>query len=292
MKKFVGLIVLFLIVKSFAGDNPFADKHSLEIDISYLPATDFETKTLNFEIFNILGKRWGYKWTQTFNFNYRNTGNSEYFPVDLYKIKYSLSGETDKKWLKFNFNSYSDVPFYSIDTVNLGFNGGWTFWQKGNHSLIFGLFYESLSSFLGGLPLPILYYKYKSKNVYLLFPFVLHYQINSKNSFLITYFPVRNIKMSYIYHPVRPFVISFEVEIKLHTYYLAHRKNKDELLFYETKTIGIRPDFYMNHHFKLSGFIGYSFNGKYYKGEKYDEFLDLEKIKNSIFVNFGGKYYF
>jgi hypothetical protein len=158
--------------------------------------------------------------------------------------------------------------------------------------LIFGLFYESLSSFLGGFPLPVVYYKYKSKNVYLLFPFVFHYQFNNKNSFLITYFPVRNLKISYIYNPFRPFLVSFEGEIKLNTYYLAHRKNKDELLFYETKTIGIKPTFYMNHHFRLSGFIGYSFNGKYYKGEQYDQFLDLEKFKNSVVVNFGGKYYF
>ena len=290
MKKITLFIILFITLKTFA--NPFADKNSVQIKLSYLPSLNFETKTIDFEISNIIGKKWGYKWKHTFYFDYRNTGNTDYFPVDLYKIKYTVSGETEKKWLKFYLNSYTDVPFYSKDTLNLGFNGGWTFWEKGKHSLIFGLFYESISSFLGGFPLPVVYYKYKSKNIYLLFPFVLHYQINKKNSFLITYFPVRNLKVSYIYHPLRPLILSFEGKIKLYTYYLAHRDNKDELLFYEMKTVGIRPTFYLNHSFGITGFIGYSFNGKYYKGEQYDQFLNLKKIKDSIFINFGGMYYF
>jgi hypothetical protein len=291
LKKIVFFLNLILFIKSFAA-NPFADKHSLETDISYLPSTNFKTKTLNFEILSILGRKWEYKWTQTFSFNYRNTTDSKYFPVDLYQIRYSLSGENEKNWLKFNVNTNSDIPFYSIDTINFGFNGGWTFWQKRNHSLIFGLFYRFISPFLGGLPIPFVYYKYQSKNVYLLFPFVFRYQINKTNSFLLTYFPVRNIKISYKYSPIRPFVISFEGEIKLYTYYLAHRKNKDELLFYERKIIGIRPSFFISRKFMLSGFVGYSFNGKYYKGESYDNFLDLEKVNNSIFVKIGGKYYF
>ncbi len=280
------MILLVFSFKSFGNSN------SLELNLSYLPSDNLETKTVNFEVFNLIGKKWGYNWSHKFSFDYRNTGNSEYFPVDLYKVSYSISGETEKKWLKFGLNSFSDVPFYSLDTVNLIFNGGWTFWEKGNHSLIFGLFYESLSSFLGGFPLPVVYYKYRSKNVYLLFPFIFHYNLNEKNSFLITYFPVRNIKVSYIFHPIRPFVVSFEGEIKLHIYYLAHRKNKDELFFYETKRLGVRPTFYMNHHFRISGFLGYSFNGKYYKGEQYDQFLNLEKVKNSVVITFGGKYFF
>lgn len=200
-----------------------------------------------------------------------NTHSSGYFPSQLYKTGFTITAENKATRLAVNLNSNSDEPFYSPSETDLGFNFSRTFSERGAHAWLFGLIYSTRRSYARSLPLPFITYRYASKDLFLLFPFMLRWQASAEISFTASYQPVKYYRLSANWRPAPFFNATLEGGTTLEQFLLAGRPVKGEALYHETSFLLLKPEFYLSRRLRLGAELGWQFSGAYYTGRAYDD---------------------
>jgi hypothetical protein len=265
-------------------------KNNATLSYEYLSANDFESSRYSFSTKSPIGKIDDYMLSVNLKTGYINTSSDSYFPDNLYEAGATLEARDKKRHIRLSANSNSDKPFDSMHEVILGLNGTYKVKLTEASLLHIGLNYSTHRQYLENIPLPVLMYEYKSKDLYarMGIPFIfLKWSLNEKASLDLSVFPIINGKFTLSYKVSGTFTVAAEGKTGKKTYLMSERDDKDEQLSLESKKIGIRISKSFMKNLSLFGYIGYSFDGSYYRGKKYFDKDDEVDISDSLIMSTG-----
>ena len=201
-----------------------------------------------------------------------------YFPQELFKTSLNLSGEDRRTRAAVTLNSNSDRPFNSASETDLGFNFTRTFSERGAHAWFAGLSYSSRRSFMRGLPMPFIGYRYVTKDLFFVFPFLIRWQALKTVALSASYQPVKYFRTALAWTPPGPFSAELEGGAALEHFLLAGREDKSVSLYNETRFIGLKPALLLSKQIKACATIGWRFPGRYYTGSSYDDYRAVTRL--------------
>ena len=215
-----------------------------------------------------------------------------YFPGELYRVGLRLTAEKTDTRLALTLNSNSDRPFNSPSETDLGFNFPALLSENNGSAWLWGLNYSTRRSFARGLPLPFITYRYTSKNLTLLLPFMLRWQASRTLSVSASYQPVKYFKAGLNWRPLPFFRAELEGGIALEQYLPAGRSDKSQALFYEASYISLKPSIALSRGFELTQSVGWQFRGLYYTGARYDDYKAKTRLRGGPTLGLAAKYSF
>ena len=215
-----------------------------------------------------------------------------YFPGELYRVGLRLTAEKTDTRLALTLNSNSDRPFDSPSETDLGFNFSALLSESNGSAWLWGLNYSTRRSFARGLPLPFITYRYTSKNLTLLLPFMLRWQASNTLSVSASYQPVKYFKAGLNWRPLPFFRAELEGGIALEQYLPAGRSDKSQALFYEASYISLKPSIALSRRFELTQSVGWQCRGLYYTGARYDDYKAKTRLRGGPTLGLSAKYNF
>ena len=215
-----------------------------------------------------------------------------YFPGELYRVGLRLTAEKADTRLALTLNSNSDRPFNSPSETDLGFNFSALLSENNGSAWLWGLNYSTRRSFARGLPLPFITYRYTSKNLTLLLPFMLRWQASNTLSVTASYQPVKYFKAGLNWRPLPFFRAELEGGIALEQYLPAGRSDKSQALFHEASYISLKPSIALSRSFELTQSVGWQFRGLYYTGARYDDYKAKTRLRGGPTLGLAAKYSF
>ena len=215
-----------------------------------------------------------------------------YFPGELYKAGFGLTAENKKIRLAVNLNSNSDRPFNSPSETDLGFTFSKTFAESKGSAWLWGLNYSTRRSFMRGMPIPFITYRYTSRNFMFALPFLARWQASSTLALSASYQPVKYFKAGLNWRPLPFFRADLEGGIALEQFLPAGRSDKSQALFYEASYVSLKPSLAFSRGFELTPALGWQFSGLYYTGARYDDYKAKTRLRGGPALGLAAKYNF
>lgn len=294
-------IFLFLLLSSCMVLNAYAQKSSqwlqkdTSFSVTYQPSDNFESTAYRLEYPHQLGSYGGFSISGNFTALYRHTNGESGFPRDLFGAGYALTmNQKDVRFL-IRARSHSDRPFNSFDEIEFDLTGLRRFYTKETSSWFAGLTFHSRRSFLRHIPLVALLYEYRREPWYILagIPIAdIRLDLEDDLRFALSYRPVINVSASLEHDISEALTVSAEYTIKQETFLLADRENSDETLFLEQMSAGFRISRAITPAMGIDAYIGYSFAGSLYSGEKFSDRDNRENIDDSVLFSLGVRHAF
>jgi len=239
-----------------------------------------------------LGKAAGVALRATADLAHIRSLGGGYFPGELYRAAFGLSAEKGRTRLAVNLNSNSDRPFNSPSETDLGFTFTHDLPDGGRSTWLLGVNYSTRRSFLRGVPLPFLGYRYATKDLTLVLPFLVRWQATRRLAFSASYQPVKYFKAGLNWRPRPYFRADLEGGLALEQFLPAGRSDKSEELFYQTAYLTLKPVVSLSSKFEVTPALGWQFSGLYYRGARYDEFKDKVRLRGGPTCGLSAKYAF
>lgn len=215
-----------------------------------------------------------------------------YFPGELYRAAFGLAVEKGGTRLALNLNSNSDRPFNSPKETDFGFTLSHDLPDGGHSTWLVGLNYSTRRSFLRGIPMPFLGYRYVTKNLTLMLPFMVRWQASREFALSASYQPVKSFKAGLSWRP-RPFLrADLEGGVTLEQFLPSGRNDKSEELFYQTAYISLKPALSFSRRFEVTPALGWQFGGLYYQGASYDEYRNKVRLRGGPTCGLSARYTF
>ncbi|HBE88028.1 MAG TPA: hypothetical protein DDW67_02680, partial [Elusimicrobia bacterium] len=219
-----------------------------------------------------LGKAGAYAFSLSGGLEHMNTSGRGYFPGELYKASLGLSARNGGVSFSLGARSDSDRPYNSSSETDLGFNFTRELGKNGSRGVwLAGLNYSSRRSFLRGLPVPFVSYRYISEKWTVFVPFMVQWRPGGDMSYSFRWRPVRYFSLAAAWRPPGPFGAELEGGIGLEQFLLAGRPDTGDSLYLETPFIAFKPSMRLPGRFTLTAEAGWHFDGRYYTGRKYDD---------------------
>ncbi|HNW43697.1 MAG TPA: hypothetical protein PKI19_04280 [Elusimicrobiales bacterium] len=278
MKIILAAVLIFLLPAAAAAQSgpaaagrPPKPRASVSTSYSYISAQDLPARRAALRGETALGSAAGLELRAGGELASLRTGDGGYFPRALYKAALNLTAEDKDTRLAVQLNSNSDHPFHSAAETDLGFNFARTFSERGAHAWLFGLNYSTRRTFARALPLPFITYRYVTKDLYFLFPFLARWQASREISISASYQPVKYFRLGGAWRPVPFFNLTLEGGTGLEQYLPAGRPRKGEALYYETSSVSLKPELSLSRRLRLGAELGWQFSGVYFTGKAYDD---------------------
>lgn len=207
------------------------------------------------------------------NLTHIQSSASGYFPGEIYRTGLNLNASDHGLRLAAILNSDSDKPYHSAKETDLGFNIMKELPEPGTRGVwMLGLNYSTRRSFLRGIPIPYISYKYASENLMIALPFILRWQAGKELAFSAMWQPVKYYKLGVNWRPNKVFSADLEGGTSLEQYLVARRTDKGDSLYLETSYLTLKPALKLSRHLELGASLGWQFSGRYYTGRRYDEY--------------------
>ena len=214
------------------------------------------------------------------------------FPGELYRVGLKLTAEKGETRLALNLNSNSDRPFHSPSETDLGLNFMALLSENNGSAWLWGLNYSTRRSFLRGMPLPFITYRYTSRNLMVALPFIIRWQAGRTLALSASYVPVKYFKAGLSWRP-RPFLrAELEGGTALEQFLPAGRSDKGRALFYEASYLSLKPSLAFSRNFEITPALGWQFGGLYYTGGRYDEYIGKTRLRGGPSFGLSTKYSF
>jgi len=298
-KCFIAVLLYSLSAHALQAQSPSArdererPRSSTAIDISseYLPCDSFCSSTYMLDIRDTRRLTGDIGLMNTLHGEYRKTEHDELFPQDLYRLRYMFRFDLQPFRFGAGISSSSDELFASNDEIEYMAHAELKVYESVRSSLFIGLLYSSKQIFYRDyyLPFPFFTYIYRDRTLFLSIgiPFMVRWMMAERAFFHFTYFPVYNISSDIGYRFFGLLSTSINMNWRQDKYLLADRENKDEKLFYDRKTVGLKVKPSIGRHFGVFFLCGYQFDGSYYYGEQFSDREKEKRIQSSPVVQFG-----
>ncbi len=219
-----------------------------------------------------LGKSGGYTFHLSGGLEHINTSGAGYFPGELYKASLGLSAVNGGVSFSLGARSDSDRPYNSSSETDLGFNFTKELGANGARGVwLAGLNYSSRRSFLRGLPIPFLSYRYISDKWTFFAPFMVQWRPGGDMHYSFRWKPVRHFSLAAAWRPPGIFGAELEGGVGLEQFLLADRPDTGDSLYLETPYLVLRPSARLPGRFTLTAEAGWHFDGRYYTGRDYND---------------------
>lgn len=220
-----------------------------------------------------LGRPGDYAFHLSGGLEHIHTSGRGRFPRELYKASLGLSAVNGGASFSVGARSDSDRPYNSSSETDLGFNftkelgaggarGGW----------LAGLNYSSRRSFLRGVPIPFVSYRYISDKWTFFAPFMVQWRPGGDMAYSFRWRPVKYFSLAAAWRPPGPFGAELEGGVGLEQFLLADRPDTGDALYLETPYLVFRPSIRLPGRFTLTAEGGWHFDGRHYTGRKYDDY--------------------
>ena len=239
-----------------------------------------------------LGKAAGFALRASADLAHIRSLGGGYFPGELYRAAFGLSAENNGTRLAVNLHSNSDRPFNSPAETDLGFTLTHDLPDGGRSTWLLGLNYSTRRSFLRGVPLPFVGYRYVTKELTLMLPFLVRWQATRELALSASYQPVKYFRAGLNWRPLPYFRADLEGGLTLEQFLPAGRRDKSEELFYQTAYISLKPALSFSRRFEVTPALGWQFSGLYYRGARYDEFKDKVRLRGGPTCGLSARYAF
>lgn len=221
----------------------------------------------------MLGDAGVFKLNLNANLTHMQSSASGYFPGEIYRTGLNLNANDHGLRLTASLNSDSDKPYHSAKETDLGFNIMKELPEPGTRGVwMLGLNYSTRRSFLRGIPIPYVTYKYAGENLMIALPFMLRWQADKQLAFTASWQPVKYYKLGVNWRPNKVFSADLEGGTSLEQYLVARRTDKGDSLYLETSYLTLKPVFKLSRRLELGASLGWEFSGRYYTGRRYDEY--------------------
>jgi len=221
----------------------------------------------------MLGQAGIFKLNLNGNLTHIQSSASGYFPGEIYRTTLNLNANTQDLHLTAILNSDSDKPYHSAKETDLGFNIMKDLPEPGTRGVwMMGLNYSTRRSFLRGMPIPYISYRYASDNLMVALPFILRWQARKELAFSAMWQPVKYYKLGVNWRPSKVFSADLEGGTSLEQYLVARRTDKGDALYLETTCITLKPAWKLSRRLELGASLGWQFSGRYYTGRSYDDY--------------------
>jgi hypothetical protein len=290
MKKL--LLLLVFPACAAAQGRPPAPTASLGFNFSYATPDGLISRRAGLSADTALGELSGMKVRLAAEGTHLRSLGPDHFPEELYKAELRLSAEDKKNRLNLNLGSNSDRPFHSPSETDLGFNFSRTFSEKGPHAWLWGLNYSTRRTFLRGMPMPFLGYRYTTDTLTIVAPFMARWQAFKTVSFSASYLPVRNFRLAANWRPRPYFSAELEAGTALEQFLPARRADKGEAFFYETSYLTLKPSLSVSRRLRLTPVLGWQLRGLYYEGSSYDKHHGKKQVGAGPSLGLNVKYDF
>jgi len=241
------------------------------IDLAFevLPADNFDSllsrATGNFG----LGKLGAYRLSGDFELAHRATTGSGLFPEDLYRLGLKL-GAGNRLWrFSLGLASESDEPFDSSDEISLQASASREVARWERSSLHLGLFYTTRFDY----PLPTLVYTFADRDLFFMVGLPVasvSWRIDERTTLKGSYVPVRRAKIALERTLSPTWSMALEWAIDEESYLVAGRRDKDDSLVLETRTVKVRAEKRIAL-LTLSAYGGFSFDGSFFREEGFGD---------------------
>ena len=279
MSRAAAALLFLLPAAAWAGaGTPPKPPGALDAVFSYCSPEGFISRRTELRGTSALGRAGGMAFRTETSLTHIRTIENGYFPPELYKTALLLTAEDRTTRLSVNLNSDSDKPFYSPAETDLGFNFSRTFSEHGAHAWIFVLNYSTRRTFARSVPLPFITYRYASKDLFFLFPFLARWQASRNLSFSASYHPVKYYKLSAHWRRSPEFSVVLEGGAGLEQFLPAGRPQKGSALYYETSFVSLKPELVLAERLRLGAALGWQFRGMYYTGRTYNDYQAKTRI--------------
>jgi len=215
-----------------------------------------------------------------------------YFPGELYRTGLKLTAERGETRLAVNLNSNSDRPFHSPSETDLGFNFSALLSENNGSAWLWGLNYSTRRSFLRGMPLPFITYRYTSRNLMIALPFLVRWQASRTLAVSASYLPVKSFKAGLSWRPLPFFRAELEGGTALEQFLPAGRSDKSQALFYQASYVSLKPSISFSRNLEITPGLGWQFSGLYYTGARYDEYKAKTRLRGGPSFGLSTKYSF
>lgn len=293
MKKLILLTLLLGPLPAAAqGGRPPAPAASLTANFNYATPDGLISRRSGLLGEAALGELAGLKLRLAAEGAHLRSLGPDHFPEELYKTDLRLSAEDKKTRLALHLTSNSDRPFHSPSETDLGLNFSRTFSEKGPHAWLWGLNYSTRRTFLRGMPMPFIGYRYTTDTLTIVAPFMARWQATKTVSFSASYLPVRNFRLAANWRPRPYFSAELEGGSVLEQFLLAGRADKGEAFFYEAQYITLKPSLSLSRHLQVTPSLGWQLKGVYYDGSSYDTHHGKKQVGGGPSLGLGVKYNF
>jgi len=273
-----------------AASRPARPKSALGASFFYSAPDGLISRRSGLAFETALGSAAGFSLRGTAGLSYlRNTAGG-YFPGELYKAAFGLTGERGGTRLALNLNSNSDRPYYSPAETDLGFNYTSTFSENNGSAWLWGLNYSTRRSFARGMPLPFISYSYTSEKFMFVLPFMARWQASRTLALSASYQPVKYFKVGLNWRPLPFFRAELEGGTALEQFLPARRKDKSQALFYEISYISLKPSLALSRRLELTPGLGWQFSGLYYMGARYDDYNAKVRLRGGPVIGLSARY--
>jgi hypothetical protein len=220
-----------------------------------------------------LGGAGGYSFSLSGGLEHIDTSGHGYFPGELYKASLGLSAVNGGIIFSLGARSDSDRPYNSSSETDLGFNFTKELGANGARGVwLAGLNYSSRRSFMRGLPIPFVSYRYISDKWTFFAPFMAQWRPGGDMSYSFRWRPVKYFSLAAAWRPPGPFGAELEGGVGLEQFLLADRPDTGDSLYLETPYLVFRPAMRLPGRCALTAEAGWHFDGRYYTGRKYDDY--------------------
>lgn len=213
---------------------------------------------------------------------------SGYFPGELYRMAFGLTAEKRRTRLALSLNSNSDRPFNSPSETDLGFNFSRDL-SAGSGTWIAGLNYSTRRSFMRGMPMPYLGYRYTTKDLTLVLPFMARWQASRSLALSASYQPIKYFKAGLSWSALPRLRADLEGGLALEQFLPAGRADKSQELFYQTSYISLKPSLLFSN-LEITPAVGWQFSGLYYMGTRYDDYKAKTRLRGGPTIGLSLKY--
>lgn len=220
-----------------------------------------------------LGRSGDYAFHFSGGLEHINTSGRGYFPGELYKASLGLSAVNGGISFSLGARSDSDRPYNSSSETDLGFNFAKELGANGARGVwLAGLNYSSRRSFLRGVPIPFVSYRYISEKWTFFAPFMVQWRPGGDMHYSFRWRPVRHFSLAAAWRPPGPFSAELEGGVGLEQFLLADRPDTGDSLYLETPYLVFRPSIRLPGRFTLTAEGGWHFDGRYYTGRDYADY--------------------
>lgn len=172
----------------------------------------------------------------------------------------------------FLIGSSGDKPFSAARDLTYQGNMVYKVPLEGEAAWVFFLNVSNTRGFLNNIPLPGAAYFFKAHSrlrmaVGLPF-FTLFWTPIDKTIFSLSYFPLYNAQAKFSYFIFGPAHVFIQAKYQSDNYFLSDRANKKEKIFYEEAFASVGFAMPLERNILVDGTAGYSFDRKYFLGEK------------------------
>lgn len=202
-----------------------------------------------------------------------NSSGGGYLPANLYKEELRLSARKNNLSAAMFLNSNSDRPFNSPTETDLGVNLNADLAEPGTRGAwLLGVNYSTRRSFMRGMPMPYISYRYTTDKFMFMLPFMLRWQPRKDLSLSASWQPVKYYRLALAWRPAGPFSAELEGGTGLEQFLVAGRADKGDALYLQTSSLMLKPAVKLARRAELGATLGWRFKGLYYTGSRYDDY--------------------